>query len=195
MSAHQRTKGPDCAGCHMPKATAYDGGHTAFHDHWIRRGRDEQPSRNTGRLRAWREIDPSSRRRNLGLAYISVGSKIGDTNQLLRGFELLDGNQADDAVQTARGLVWLRAGKTREAVEAFRKAANAQPADSTRRLNLATALFAAGDRVEAKREAEHAIGLEPLLQDAYALLAEIEPEHAQDWRRRYSKLLSQRRAE
>jgi hypothetical protein len=46
-------------------------------------------------------------------------------------------------------------------------------------LNLAAALFAAGDRVGAKAEAERAIELEPLLQDAHALLAEINKLHRQ----------------
>jgi Flp pilus assembly protein TadD len=79
----------------------------------------------------------------------------------------------DGAVETARGLVLLRMGKVGDAVNAFRRAVDEDPEDSTRRLNLAAALFAAGDRAEAKRNAERAIELEPMLEDAHALLAEL----------------------
>ena len=81
----------------------------------------------------------------------------------------------------------------REAVRAFRRAVEEQPNDSTRRLNLAAALFAAKDFEEAKRNAENAIVLEPLLEDAYVLLAEIEPKRAAYWKQRYSELVPQRR--
>jgi hypothetical protein len=189
---HQRKAGPDCAGCHMPETNAYDGGHTAFHDHWIRLDRAEPPGKTSGRLRAWREPDAASRNRNLGLAYISVASRTGDAGHLSRGFELLSGDQPDGAVHTARGFVLLRSGKTKQAVDGFRRAVDEQPADSTRRLNLAAALLAAGDRAQAKIHAEQAITLEPLLEDAYALLAGIEPARAKYWKDRYRKLFPNR---
>ena len=102
---------------------------------------------------------------------------------------MLGSAPADGAVETARGLVLLQSNKVSEAVKAFRRAAEEQPQDSTRRLNLAAALLAAGERVEAGRHAERAIELEPLLEDAYALLAEIQPQRADYWKDRDRKLL------
>jgi hypothetical protein len=193
VKRHEDKAGIDCAGCHMPKLKAYDGGHTAFHDHWIRRHPDPAPAQETGDgLRAWREPPESLRGRNLGLAYISAGSKNLAEKQLLEGFRLLQSVPADGAVETARGLVLLRTNKAGEAVKAFDAAVEEQPQDSTRRLNLAAALWASGERDGAKRNAEKAIELEPLLEDAYALLAEIEPQRAAYWRGRYTKLAPQR---
>jgi hypothetical protein len=172
MIVHREQKGKDCAGCHMPKLRAYDGGHTAFHNHWIRVKTAETKAASSYRLRAWREPKEALRARNLGLALISAGSKNNDSGQLVAGFRLLSPME-DGAVETARGLVLLRMGKVGDAVNAFRRAVEEEPQDSTRRLNLAAALFAAGDRAEAKRNAERAIELEPMLEDAHALLAEL----------------------
>jgi hypothetical protein len=192
IAAHRAKLGGDCAGCHMPRMQSYDGGHTAFHDHWIRLNPQPPSGTSDGRLRAWREPEGALRERNLGLAYISVSSKSGDMSQLHQGFSLLERKAGDGAVETARGFALLRLQRTREAVEAFRRAVNETPNDSTRQLNLAAALLAADDRVEAKRRAEEAIALEPLLEDAYALLAEIEPKRASYWKERYGKLVPQR---
>jgi hypothetical protein len=56
-------------------------------------------------------------------------------------------------------------------------------------LNLAASLHAAGERDEAILHAERAVELEPLLEDAYALLAEIQRHRAAYWKDRYRKLL------
>lgn len=190
---HKDKNGADCAGCHMPATHAYDGGHTAFHDHWIRVKRDSGSQETGSALRPWREPDGKFRNRNLGLAYIGAGSKTGDTRQISKGFQQLGSDASDGAVETARGWVLLRTGHPQEAVRAFRRAVDEQPNDSTRRLNLAAALLAAGELAEAKRNAEHAIALEPLLEDAYVLLAEIEPTRARHWKQRYLELVPQRR--
>lgn len=192
IEAHRNNAGSDCSGCHMPSTRAWDGGHTAFHDHRIGIGRHEPAAGQSLRLRAWREPARTLRNRNLGLAYISTGSKSGDSKQLGEGFRLLGSEPADGAVETARGLMLLRMNKPPEATAAFRRAVDEDPQDSTRRYNLAVALLASGDRAGARRNAEAAIALEPLLEDAYALLAAIDPEHAAEWRRRYLQLLPQR---
>jgi hypothetical protein len=192
MTLHRVRAGEDCASCHMPTIRAYDGGHTAFTDHQIRVSGKAKPGSDTGHLRAWREPDETLRNRNLGLAYISVAARDGSASRMLAGLKLLGSEPADGAVETARGLVLLRTGKAAEAVQAFRRAVDEQPADSTRRLNLAAGLLGAGLRNEAKRNAEEAIMLEPLLEDAYALLAEIEPERAKYWKERYKRLAPQR---
>ena len=175
----------------MPRLKAYDGGHTAFTDHWIR-ARQVASSREGNALRAWREPPPSLRSRNLGLAYIASGLKTGDSSAMTRGFELLGSDPADGAVETARGMMLLRQNKPVEAVRAFRRAVAEQPRNSVCRYNLAVALVAAGDRDAAIRNVEEAIALEPLLEDAYVLAAEIEPHRASEWKQRYLRLAPQR---
>ncbi len=188
---HDGKKGGDCARCHMPATHAYDGGHTAFHDHFIRAKPETERAAEGFALRPWR--DSKFRNRNLGLAYIGAGSKNGDARQVSKGFQLLDSAPEDGAVETARGWVLLKTGRSQEAVQAFRHAVEEKPNDSTLRLNLAAALLAVGERSEAKRNSVNAIALEPLLEDAYALLAEIEPTRASYWKQRYLELVPQRR--
>jgi tetratricopeptide (TPR) repeat protein len=177
----------------MPATHAYDGGHTAFHDHFIRAKRNVEGTAEGFALWPWREPDSKFRNRNLGLAYIGAGSRTGDARQISKGFQLLDKATGDGAMETARGWVLLKTGRPQEAVQAFRHAVDEKPNDSTRRLNLAAALLGVGERLDAKRNAETALTLEPLLEDAYALLAEIEPKRAAYWKRRYLELVPQRR--
>jgi predicted Zn-dependent protease len=176
----------------MPEVSVYDGGHTAFHDHWIRVRRETPSLEQSQRLRAWREVSGNLRNRNLGLAYISFGSKSGDRNLMTTGFKLLGSQPADVAVETARGLILLRMNKAVEAVHSLRRAVNENPRDSTARYNLAVALLAAGDRSAAMRNVEEAIALEPLLEEAYVLAAEIEPHRSGEWKQRYRMLAPQR---
>lgn len=184
-AAHRKKAGDDCSSCHMPQTRPYDGGHTAFHDHWIRL-KDTPASSAAAGLRAWREPSEAMRSRNLGLAYISTGD-------VQRGFPLLTPDPSDGASETARGLALLRANRYTEALAAFRHAVEEQPGDSTRQLNLAAAFLTTGNRTEARQRAEKAIALEPLLEDAYVLLAEIEPQRASYWKQRYQQLVPQRR--
>jgi hypothetical protein len=192
VARHRVDAGDNCSGCHMPEVKPYDGGHTAFHDHWIRRRRGDA-SREVGtRLRAWREPAAGLSKRNLGLAYVSAGSRTGDTSQLQQGFRLLGSEPGDGAVETARGLVLLRMNQAAEAVAAFLRAVAEEPKDATRRYNLAVALLASGDRTGALQHAKEAITLEPLTEDAWALGAEIEPHRAAEWKARYLRLVPQR---
>ncbi|MEJ7605120.1 MAG: hypothetical protein WKF37_02385 [Bryobacteraceae bacterium] len=121
----------------MPRLQAYDGGHTAFHDHWIRVNRGDTAVSGSDGLRAWRSPPEALKSRNLGLASISVGSRLGDAAQLRKGFQLIGSKPGDGAVETARGFVLMRTGNYVAALAAFRLAADEQPYDSTRRLNLA----------------------------------------------------------
>lgn len=190
---HRNRAGDDCMGCHMPAKRAYDGGHTAFHDHSIRARATDSSMAPAGGLRAWREPPREVRNRNLGLAYVGAGSKHNDNKHLMEGYRLLERLQpGDGAMETARGSLLLRMGRTAPAVAAFRRAAEEKPADSSRRYNLAVALLAAGDRKGARENAGEAIRLEPLLEDAYALMAEIDPERAAEWKQRYRKMVPQR---
>lgn len=163
----------------MPRTKASDGGHTAFTDHRIQvPGKAPVVSESADTLRAWREPAAAFRGRGLGLAYAGAGV-------MERALPLLRGAGSDPEVLTALGLAALREGKAGEAVAAFAAAAKAEPNHSVRGLNLAAALLSVGQRGRAREEALRAIGLEPLLMDAYALMAELEPERAAYWRGRF----------
>ena len=183
--AQTRPHGDDCAKCHMPRTEAHDGGHTAFTDHRIRSpGNRQIPVDAVTELRAWREPAEEWRRRGLGLAYAGVG-------EMKKAGDVLRDIPEDGEVQTALGLIHLSAGRVEMAVRVLASAAKAEPGNATRRLNLAAALLASGWRERAKVEALQAVALEPLLQDAYVLLAEIEPRRAAYWRERFASLLRQ----
>jgi hypothetical protein len=68
---------PDCIGCHMAKARAYDGGHTVFTDHSIRRRPANDSSRKGApvALASYFPVDPASSTaiRNLGIAWAQIG--------------------------------------------------------------------------------------------------------------------------
>ena len=190
---HEGNKGDDCAGCHMPATHAYDGGHTAFHDHLIR-AKPARASPPTGSaLRPWREPEDKFRNRNLGLAYIGAGSKTGDTRQISKGFQLLDSAAGDGAVETARGWVLLKTGRSARSGQAFRHAVDEKPKDSTRRLNLAAALLAWRERLRGEAKRGAAIALEPLLEDAYDCLQRSNRNAPAYWKQRYLELVPQRR--
>jgi len=192
----------DCRGCHMPRRTAWDGGHTAFTDHRITRRPGETPQSQGEKLRAWRSPPAGYETRNLGLAYISAGERNDSVWRLNEGFRLLAGARprlgTDPAADTALGLILLRKQAPAEAVRLFARASSAQPADSRSHLNLAVAQHAAGDTEAAIRAAQKAIELERLLEEATALLAEIynsrgDRGNREAVLRRYQQLVSGRR--
>jgi hypothetical protein len=200
-TAHRQQKGDDCTGCHMPRKKAYDGGHTAFTDHWIRRAPAGDRAADGVELRAWREPAGPLRKRNLALAYIASSEKERAKEELAlarlqKGVlllnEVLGSGVRDGAVAQAAGLQFLKQGKAAEAVRWFRIAAAEQPGESVRRLNLAAALLAVGERDAARAEAIEAIRLEPLLEEPYALLAEIEAHRASYWKAEYRKRVPNR---
>lgn len=76
----------DCIGCHMPKARAFDGGHTVFTDHSIPRVSVHNSHRVSGKELRPYFTDPQlkgSAERNLGLAYSNLGD-LGKAWPLLR---------------------------------------------------------------------------------------------------------------
>jgi hypothetical protein len=187
QSCHQTTKphGDACTTCHMPRTESSDGGHTAYTDHRIRKpGAPKVLLERSEELQAWRpQPDPALQARGLGLAYAGAG-------RLEKAFDLLRGlANPDAAVQDALGLIYLRAERPGPAVLALSAAVKADPRNSVRRLNLAAAYWAAGETEKARTEAMEAITLEPLLEDAYALLAEMEPRRAEYWRGEFLKRL------
>lgn len=184
-SCHADTKphGEDCAGCHMPRIKAYDGGHTAFTDHRIRRAPGQKKLLvRSEELRAWREPAAPLRQRSLGLAYVNTG-------KLQQAYDLLRNAPRDGAVNGALGMIYLQAGEAQAALPEFEAAVKEEPQNSTRRLNLAVALFSAKQIDRARQEALEAMRLEPMLQDAYVLMAELEPRRAAHWREEFEKRL------
>ena len=71
-------KDDSCIACHMPKARAYDGGHTVFTDHSIRRRQPDSSSRKVepDSLASYfpPDVAASTAGRNLGIAWAQVRS-------------------------------------------------------------------------------------------------------------------------
>ena len=144
-------------------------------------------------LRPWRSPPDRLAKRNLGLACVSAGERDQSASRLNEGFRLLAEVQAvfpkDPAVLTSLGLVLLRKNVAAEAVRLFGLAVRADPVRASFRLNLAVALHKAGQQDKAVVALERAIELEPLLEDAYILLAEIHPKKRREVLDRYLQLM------
>jgi hypothetical protein len=197
IAGHLSKAGDDCVKCHMPRTRAYDGGHTAFTDHWIRTRKSEERFLDRGEfLRAWREPPASFQKRNLALAYVGNAAKSRSLARYREGIRLLNESvqegHRDPSFAAVVGLQFLRDKHPERAAAWFQLAVRQEPANSLARLNFAAALAGLGKTDQAKREAEEAIRLEPLLEDAYALLAEIEPKRAGYWKDQYRKLAPKR---
>lgn len=180
---HETKRGGDCAACHMPKAQAHDGGHTAFTDHRIRLKGESRPG---PQLRAWRK--GPFEERGLALAYLTVSEKRGslaDLQEAVRRLNPLLAGKPDRAMLTAAGMLALRQNKARQAVEWLRQVLSEEPESARNHANLAAAFLAAGDRERAATEAREAMRIEPLLEEPYGILAEAEPAKAAEWRALY----------
>jgi hypothetical protein len=71
----------DCIGCHMPKAKAYDGGHTVFTDHSLSPKSAPRP------LASYFRRVPT--KRDLGLAYVQIGMEWRDSSYFEKAWPLL----------------------------------------------------------------------------------------------------------
>lgn len=178
LARHSGAK-DNCAGCHMPRRRASDGGHTAFTDHRIRArtsGTGDVGTPPVG-LRAWREPASGLSERNLGLALISAGERHGSADLLNEGFRHLANVQArfpdDPALLTSLGVVLQRKGARAEAARLFERCAQLEPRDARHRLNLGAVLAELNEPARAIAALEVAISLDPALRDAYVMLAEI----------------------
>ncbi|MBM3786943.1 MAG: tetratricopeptide repeat protein, partial [Acidobacteria bacterium] len=155
---HRANAGDDCAKCHMPRTRAYDGGHAAFTDHWIRlRSREARFIDRGELLRAWREPPANLATRNLAMAYIAQRNSLKRYREGIRLLnEAIREGHRDPAFGGVVGLQFLKEKKFEAAVAWFSDAATQEPNSSLARLNLAAALLSAGKRDDAKREAEEA---------------------------------------
>lgn len=194
---HRRKAGDDCIRCHMPRQRPYDGSHASRTDHWIRTKKSEEKFLDRGELlRAWREPPKGLRTRNLALAYLNNAEQSRSLKRLREGLtelnEAVKQGHTDGAVALAAGLQYMRQKKPELALPWLRRAVEDQPGDTMRRLQLAAALANAGDIAEAKAQVMEAIRLEPLLEQAYNLLAQIEPARASYWKDQYRKAAPKR---
>jgi hypothetical protein len=86
---HDCERGPDCAGCHMPKAPPLDAAHTVFTDHSIPRIPPKNGPRaaRTWRLRPFSDRDAGDR--EIGLAYLELYQRTRDSRQKSEAERLL----------------------------------------------------------------------------------------------------------
>jgi predicted Zn-dependent protease len=160
----------------MPRLAARDGGHTVFTDHRIARGPEQRNElHQTADLAAWREPEPRLRQRNLALALVTAGLQNSSSQQVIRGYRMLNRVEKeypdDPDVLTSLGNVLLRGKQPAEALRRFEKVLAMRPAYAPYEVNVASALIAAGNKVEARRHLQRALQLDPLLQQAVELLS------------------------
>lgn len=194
---HRRSVGDDCVRCHMPKVRPYDGSHAAHTDHWIRTRKSEERFLDRGEmLGAWREPAEEFQVRNLALAYLDNAERSRSLRRLREGLVLLDeavkAGHKDGTVAYVAGLQYVRQKSPDLALPWLTAAVEADPADVMRRLQLAAALANTGKAEAAKEHVLAAIKMEPLLEPAYSLMAQIEPSRAVYWKDQYHKAVPNR---
>lgn len=197
VDAHRRKAGADCVGCHMQKQRPWDGSHTSRTDHWIRTQKSENKFLDRGELlRAWREPEAAVATRNLALGYLQSAERTRSLKRLREGLVALDAavkqGHTDGDVALAAGLQYVRQKKADLALPWLRRAVELAPLDSLRRLHLAAALANTGKTEEARKEAMEGVRLEPLLEQAYVLLGQIEPAKKEYWKDQYRKVVPKR---
>jgi len=89
-------RGADCAGCHMPRATVTDAGHSMLTDHSIPRRVHRESGAPTGELIPFGGGNASPR--SLGLAYANLAIRSGERRHLERAIALLQQAEPKDAV-------------------------------------------------------------------------------------------------
>ncbi len=176
--------GRDCVSCHMPKTPARDGGHTAFTDHRIaRRPGTDLYTADPDTLRAWRNPEPSLQDRNLALALVATGLENRSSDEVIRGYRLLNRLEAqfqeDPALLTTLGTVLMKAKQPAEALKRFEKVVSLKPAYPPYRMNVATALLATHRDAEAMDQLKKALAMDPLFRPAVDLLARLYREQSQ----------------
>jgi hypothetical protein len=112
----------NCIPCHMPKAKAYDGGHTVFTDHSI-------STRLPRKFGSYFGRQPSAR--NLGLAYVQMATKQQDPEYVERAWPLLRqaaaAHERDPALYYAIANLLNAAGRKQQAIEYYRRSLEQDP--------------------------------------------------------------------
>ena len=138
----------DCVTCHMPKAKAYDGGHTVFTDHSI--------STHTPRpLGSYFGRQPSSR--NLGLAYVRLALTRHNSDYLEKAWPLLRAAAAnkprDPVLYYEIANLLAASGRRQQAVECYRLSIEQDPLQPDALLKLATLLGRSAEAAELREKA------------------------------------------
>jgi hypothetical protein len=138
----------DCIACHMPKAKAYDGGHTVFTDHSI--------SGDAGQgFTSYFRRRPSDR--NLGLAYVRLASTRHDSNYLDRAWPLLRvaaaDNRRDPELYFEVANVLAASGRKKLAIEYYRRTLREDPLQPDALLKLASLLEPSNEARELRAKA------------------------------------------
>jgi tetratricopeptide (TPR) repeat protein len=172
------TKDSNCLECHMPRRPAKDGGHTAFTDHRIQRRPEAKPNlpANT-RIAAWREPSTDLQKRNLGIAYIDVGTQRRSSTFVIQGYRLLTEVQrqfaSDPEFFKWIGEALLLAKRTPDAKLAFERALQLEPNSALTEAGAAAPYIEEGDTATAIAHLERAMQLDPLDLPAATTLLEL----------------------
>ena len=162
----------DCTQCHMPKARAYDGGHTVFTDHSIPRRALSQPVlRANGGVAAelapyfHRELPPGVAARNLGLAYARIADEFNLPDVAKRAWPLLvnaaQSNVRDPLLYTEMAYLLQTDGRFEQAIELYELSLKTDPNQDVALVNVGELLYRRGDKDEARRMWRRALILNP----------------------------------
>jgi hypothetical protein len=138
----------DCVPCHMPKAKAYDGGHTVFTDHSISTHAPRKLASYFGR-------QPSPR--NLGLAYVKLATEQRNPEYLEKAWPLLReaaaGQPRDPALYYAIANLLSAAGRKQQAIEYYRRSLAQDPLQPDALRKLAALVEPAAEARELREKA------------------------------------------
>ncbi len=180
LQCHQAadcSRGPDCAGCHMPKRPVRDVQHSAYTDHAILKSRASTAASRERKLVPFGGVQAGDR--EFGLAYAAVagfekraleylerapqddaevlvhlaylyesGGNLSKAAPLYEKALKIDPSQVAAAVNL--GNAYIKSGHEQEAIRLWRYALERSPGLETVRLSLAVALFRGGDSAGAE---------------------------------------------
>ena len=178
LAQNHQSPESNCTGCHMASRGTIDGAHAAFTDHQIRRRPvKEELARQPAALVPWRPAAEAYAKRNLGLAYLSVGAQQQSPELLGKAFPLIaEARQAfpeDGELTAGLGVYADLKGMYRKAAEIFELAIQARPGDLTSYQAAASAWMDASYPEKAIRNLQAAIRADPADETSYVMLAEI----------------------
>lgn len=162
----------ECTQCHMPKARAYDGGHTVFTDHSIpRRGLSQAATTTNPSAPAklvpyfQRTLSPGLSSRNLGLAYAQIAEKYNLPDFYDKAWPLLltaaRDKPRDFALYTEMAYILQADSRLEQAVELYRLSLRIDPNQDLALVNLGELLYQQGKKEEAKELWKRALVVNP----------------------------------
>ena len=168
LQCHQAaecSRGPDCAGCHMPKRSVRDVQHSAYTDHAIRKSGVV-----TSAISRERKLVPfrgaPAGDRELGLAYAAIP---GFEKQAVERLERAP--QDDPEVLAHLAYLYEAGGDRSKAARLYEKALQLDPAQVAAAVNLGNAKIRSNQPVEAIRLWRYALARSPGLETVWLSLA------------------------